>query len=176
MLYQYEGFVPFVSPSSYIAEGAKIIGDVHIGEEASVWFNAVLRGDNAPIRIGNRSNIQDGAIGHVDATMPLLVDNDVTIGHAAIVHACQIKQYSLIGMGAKILNQAVIREGALVAAGSVVMENMEIPAYTLCAGVPAKVIRELKDDDIKRMKLAAESYVVKANQYNQKLVQIKKME
>jgi carbonic anhydrase/acetyltransferase-like protein (isoleucine patch superfamily) len=100
----YMGKYPDVHPSVFVAEGAKIIGDVTVGEQASIWFNAVLRGDLAPIRIGARTNIQDGCIGHVNADIPLIVEEEVSVGHGAIIHGCRIGRGTLIGMGAIILN------------------------------------------------------------------------
>ncbi|UHA72979.1 gamma carbonic anhydrase family protein [Paenibacillus sp. 481] len=166
MLYvPYKGILPTVDGSAYVADGAKIVGDVTIGKEATIWFNAVLRGDLAPIRIGDRANIQDGVVGHVNTNQPLLVADDVSVGHGAIIHGCTIGHGTLIGMGAIVLNGAEIGEYALVGAGSVVTENKKIPAYTLSLGSPARVIRELTEADLQRMKRTTESYVVKGKEY-----------
>lgn len=165
MLIPYKGLVPHIHPTVYIGEGAKIIGDVTIGQEATVWFNAVLRGDLAPICIGNRTNIQDGVIGHVNSNQPLLVQDEVSVGHGAIIHGCRIGKGTLIGMGAIVLNGADIGEYALIGAGSIVTENKKIPAYTLSLGSPARVVRELTDDDLLRMKRTTDSYVVKGKEY-----------
>ncbi|WP_435925283.1 gamma carbonic anhydrase family protein [Paenibacillus sp. DYY-L-2] len=165
MLLDYQGKKPILDPTVFVAEGAKLIGDVRIGAESSVWFNAVLRGDLAEIVIGNRSNIQDGAIGHVNTGQPLIVKDDVTVGHGAIIHGCTIGQGTLIGMGAIVLNGAEIGEYALVGAGSLVTENTKLPSYTLSLGSPARVVRELTEKDLQRMKLTAESYVIKGKEY-----------
>jgi len=165
MLIAYQSFRPQLGHNVYIAEGAKIVGDVRIGDESTVWFNAVLRGDLAPIQIGKRCNIQDGVVGHVNTNQPLIVQDEVSVGHCAIIHGCTIGQGSLIGMGAIILNGAEIGEYALIGAGAVVTENSKIPAYTLSLGTPARVVRELNDADLERMKRTMESYVFKGYEY-----------
>ncbi|WP_424766237.1 gamma carbonic anhydrase family protein [Paenibacillus sp. sgz302251] len=157
--------MPVVHEDVYIAEGAKLVGDVSIASKSTVWFNAVLRGDLAPIVIGHSSNIQDGVIGHVNTSQPLLVEEEVSIGHGAIIHGCRIGKGTLIGMGAIVLNGADIGEYALIGAGSIVTENKKIPPYTLSIGSPAKVVRELTDDDLQRMKRTMESYVTKGIEY-----------
>ncbi|MEF2964335.1 gamma carbonic anhydrase family protein [Paenibacillus sp. M1] len=165
MLLGYQGKLPVLDPSVYIAEGAKVIGDVSVGAESSIWFNAVLRGDLSPIVIGSRTNLQDGVIGHVNTGQPLIVMDDVSVGHGAIIHGCTIGQGTLIGMGAIVLNGAEIGEYALVGAGSLVTENKKIPPYTLSLGSPARVVRELTEADLQRMKTTAESYVIKGKEY-----------
>jgi carbonic anhydrase/acetyltransferase-like protein (isoleucine patch superfamily) len=167
MIYSYQGKTPQIHTSAYVAEGVKMIGDVIIGEQCSIWFNTVLRGDLAPIRIGNRSNIQDGSIGHVNMNQPLIVDEDVSVGHGAIIHGCSIGKGTLVGMGAIVLNGAEIGEYALVGAGSLVTENKKIPPYTLVMGTPARVVRELTEQDLARMKRTTESYVQKTKEYRQ---------
>ncbi|MNJ51584.1 putative acetyltransferase [compost metagenome] len=165
MFMEYQGRRPIVDASVFAAEGAKLIGDVTVGKESSIWFNAVLRGDLAPIVIGERTNLQDGVIGHVNTGQPLIVDDDVSIGHGAIIHGCHIGKGTLIGMGAIILNGADIGEYALIGAGSLVTENTVIPPYTLSLGSPARVVRELTEDDLRRMKLTTDSYVAKGKEY-----------
>lgn len=167
MNFEYKGIWPSIHPSVFVAEGAKTIGDVSIGLDSTVWFNAVLRGDLAPIIIGGQCNIQDGVVGHVNAQQPLILADDVSVGHAAIIHGCTIGKGSLIGMGAIVLNGADIGEYALIGAGSVVTENKVIPPYTLSLGTPAKVIRELTEEDLIRMKRTMESYVQKGKEYRQ---------
>ena len=164
-LYTYKGKLPTVHSSVFVADGARIIGDVTIGEESSVWFNAVLRGDLAPIHIGRAVNIQDGVIGHVNADQPLLVEDRVTVGHGVIIHGCTLRRGVLIGMGAIVLNGAEVGEFALIGAGSVVTENHKIPPYTLAFGTPAKPIRELNEQDLLRMKQTADSYVLKGREF-----------
>jgi carbonic anhydrase/acetyltransferase-like protein (isoleucine patch superfamily) len=138
-----------VHPTAYVDASAQVIGDVEIGAESSVWMNAVVRGDVNTIRIGDRSNIQDGTIVHVmhDAH-PTKIGDDVTIGHAAVVHGCTIGNRVLIGMSATILNGAVIGEDSIVAAGSLVTEGAVIPPRSLVMGSPAKVRRSLSDEDV----------------------------
>ncbi|WP_458460559.1 gamma carbonic anhydrase family protein [Paenibacillus sp.] len=165
MLIPYKGLQPQLHPSVYTAEGAKLIGDLRMGEESSVWFNAVLRADLAPIIIGKRCNIQDNAVGHVNTDQPLILGDDVSVGHAAIIHGCRIGTGSLIGMGAILLNGADVGEYTLIGAGSVVTENSKIPPYTLALGSPAKVIRELTDADLERMSRTSLGYVTKGKEY-----------
>lgn len=165
MLIRYQGKLPVVEANVFVADGAKLIGDVTVGSWASIWYNAVLRGDLAEIVIGDRTNIQDGVVGHVNTSQPLIVGNDVSIGHSAIIHGCRIGHGTLIGMGAIVLNGADIGEYALIGAGSVVTENKKIPPYTLSLGSPARVVRELTEEDLQRMKLTAESYVAKGKEY-----------
>lgn len=165
MLHSFNGKFPQVHPTVYLAPGVQIIGDVVIEEGASIWFNAVLRGDLAPIRIGRRSNIQDGCIGHVNVNQPLIIDEDVSVGHGAIIHGCHVGKGTLIGMGAIVLNGASIGEYALLGAGSLVTENKTISPYTLSLGSPAKTIRELTETDLNRMKRTTDSYVMKGEEY-----------
>lgn len=164
MLYEYKGKKPLVDPTAFIAEGAKVVGDVVIGKESSIWYNAVLRGDLAPITIGSRVNIQDGCIGHVNTDQPLTVEDDVSVGHGAIIHGCRIGRGTLIGMGAIVLNGAEIGEYALIGAGALVTENKIIPPRTLVLGTPARVVRELTEKDLERMRRTMESYVEKGQE------------
>ncbi|KOY16259.1 gamma carbonic anhydrase family protein [Paenibacillus xylanivorans] len=165
MIIPYKGMQPKLHPSVYMAEGAKLIGDLTIGEESTIWFNAVLRADLAPIVIGRRCNIQDNVVGHVNMDQPLILEDDVSVGHSAIIHGCRIGTGSLIGMGAILLNGAEIGEYTLIGAGSVVTENTKIPPYTLALGTPAKVIRELTDADLERMSRTTLGYVAKGKEY-----------
>lgn len=165
MLLPYKGILPSLQADCYVGEGAKIIGDVSIGASSTVWFNAVLRGDLAPIIIGERCNLQDNAVGHVNTDQPLLIEDEVSVGHGAIVHGCRLGRGTLIGMGAIVLNGADVGEYALVGAGSIVTENKRIPSYTLSLGSPAKVVRELTEDDLLRMRRTMESYVTKGIEY-----------
>lgn len=167
MLYPYKGIRPTVAADVFIAQGVHIIGDVEIGQGSSVWYNTVLRGDLAPIRIGSRSNIQDACVGHVNIDQPLIIGDGVSIGHGAIIHGCSIGNGTLIGMGAIVLNGAQIGEYALVGAGSLVTENTIIPPYSLAMGTPARVVRKLGDADLERMKRTTDSYVMKAREYTE---------
>jgi len=162
----YDGRVPQLGKDVYVAEGVRLIGDLKVGEQASIWFNTVLRADLAPIRIGARTNIQDGCVGHVNTNEPLLVEEEVSVGHGAIIHGCTIGKGTLIGMGAIVLNGADIGEYALVGAGSLVTENGKIPPYTLALGTPAKAVRELNEEDLLRMRRTMESYVQKGREYS----------
>jgi carbonic anhydrase/acetyltransferase-like protein (isoleucine patch superfamily) len=138
---------PVLDESAFVAPGARVIGAVHLGEQASVWYNAVLRADSAAITVGPRSNVQDNVSVHVDRGSPVLIGADVSIGHNAVVHGCTIGDGSLIGMGSVILNGATIGAGCLVAGGAVVLEGADIPDGSLVAGVPAKVRRPLTDEE-----------------------------
>ncbi len=164
MLIEYEGITPKVHDSVFVAPGAMLIGDVTIGEESSVWFNCVLRGDLEPIRIGCRTNVQDGAVIHMDKEMPCLIGDDVTIGHGAILHSCIISNDALIGMGAILLSGSVIGERAIVAAGALVREGQEIPPDALAMGVPAKVVREVTAAELERVRIGKDDYVSRARQ------------
>jgi carbonic anhydrase/acetyltransferase-like protein (isoleucine patch superfamily) len=138
---------PRLHPSSFVAAGARLVGDVTLGENASVWYNAVLRGDGAPIVVGAGSNLQDNVSVHVDAGHPVRIGDNVSVGHNAVVHGCSIGDGTLIGMGSVILSGAEIGEGCLVAGGAVVLEGAVIPSGSLVAGVPAKVRRELTAEE-----------------------------
>jgi len=154
-----------IAPSAYITEGAVVLGDVTIGEQSSVWFQAVLRGDVAPIRIGCRTNIQDGCVLHADEGFPCTLGDDVTVGHRAIVHGCTVEDRVLIGMGAIVMNGAVIGHDSIVAVGAVVPEGMHIPPNSLAIGLPAKVRRTLEPKDHARIAHAAAHYVRNAERY-----------
>ena len=160
MFISYQGIYPQVHSSVFVADGVKIIGDVHIGEESSIWFNAVLRGDLARIQIGSRCNLQDNTVAHVNTNQPLIIEDDVSVGHSAIVHGCTIRRGALIGMGAIILNGAEVGEYTLVGAGSVVTENTVIPPYCLALGTPAKVVRSLTEEDLQRLHRTTDHYEI----------------
>ena len=164
MLIEYEGITPNIDPSVFVAPGAMIIGDVTIGEESSIWFNSVLRGDLEPIRIGCRTNVQDGAVIHMDKEIPCLIGDDVTIGHGAILHSCTIGNEALIGMGAILLTGSVIGERAIVAAGTLVREGQDIPPGTIAMGVPAKVRREATEAEFERVRRGKDDYVLRGKQ------------
>lgn len=155
----FEGKTPVIDPSAFVADGVVLIGDVRVGEEGSIWFNAVLRADNEPIVIGAHSNIQDGAVCHADPGFPCTVGEWSTVGHGAILHGCEIGRGVTIGMGATVLNGARVGDGALVAANALVLEGFEVPPCSLVAGVPAKVRRELTGEEAARGRKSAEGYV-----------------
>ncbi len=160
MVITYEGIEPEIHNSVYVAHGAMIIGDVRIGAESSVWFNCVLRGDLEPILIGCRTNIQDGTVIHTDKEIPCLIGDDVTVGHGSILHSCAIENEALIGMGAILLTGCSIGERALIAAGTLVREGQEIPAGTVAMGVPAKVRREVSEEELERVRQGKDDYVL----------------
>jgi carbonic anhydrase/acetyltransferase-like protein (isoleucine patch superfamily) len=160
MLRPYRGRLPVVDPSAYIDPSAQIVGDVEVGAESSVWLNVVMRGDVNSIRVGRRTNVQDGTVVHVMHDVhPTLIGNDVTIGHGAIVHGCTIQDRVLIGMGAILLNGATIGADSIVAAGSLVPEGAVLPPRSLAMGSPAKVRRELSDDEVASIREYADNYV-----------------
>lgn len=166
MLKSFKGATPRVDPSALILEPCVVAGDVVIGPDSSVWFHAVIRGDVGAVRIGARSNVQDGCVLHESTgRTPLVIEDDVTIGHGAILHGCHLKSRCLIGMGATVLDQAVVGEDAMVGAGALVPEGMEIPAGHLAVGVPAKVRRPLSPEEIAGLKASAEHYVEYARIY-----------
>ncbi len=155
---------PHLARSVFLAEGCKVIGDVHIDEQSSVWFNSVIRGDLAKISIGKCSNIQDLVVIHVNHNQPVIIEDYVTVGHSAILHGCTIGRGSLVGMGAIILDGAIINEETTIAAGTLVPGNKTYPPRVMLMGVPARVVRELTDAEISSMRGAAEQYVGKAKQ------------
>jgi carbonic anhydrase/acetyltransferase-like protein (isoleucine patch superfamily) len=166
MLRPYRGRLPVVHPSAFVDQSAQVIGDVVIGGESSVWMNVVMRGDVNTIRVGDRSNVQDGTIVHVmHGTHPTHIGDDVTIGHGAIVHGCTIGSRVLIGMGAIVLNGATIGDECIVAAGSLVTEGAQIPPRSLVMGSPAKVRRTLGDADVVSILEYSANYVRYKNDY-----------
>lgn len=155
---------PSLSADIFIAPGAQIIGDVSIGKESSVWYNAVLRGDADSIRIGAGTNIQDGCLLHEDTGSPLLIGDHVTIGHGAILHGCTVESHSLIGMGAILLNGCRVRKECIIGAGSLLTQGMEIPEGYLALGSPAKPIRPLTEEEKRSIRENGEEYIRLAKQ------------
>lgn len=153
------GKTPVVPDEAFVAAGARIVGDVSLAPSASVWYNAVLRGDSASITVGERSNVQDNVSVHVDGAYPTVIGDDVSIGHNAVVHGCVIGDGSLIGMGAVVLSGAKIGSGCLVAGGALILGGTEIPDGSLVAGVPAKVRRQLSDEERAGLIQNAEIYL-----------------
>ncbi len=151
--------MPEIHPSVYIAPGAHIFGDVVIGEDCGIWYNAVIRGDSDSIRIGRRTNVQDLSVLHVDPGNPLSIGDNVTIGHGAIVHGCKVGNNVLIGMGAIIMNGAVVGDNCIIGAGALVTERMEIPPNSLVYGSPAKIKGELSEQQQAYILGNAEVYV-----------------
>ncbi|MDP4086769.1 MAG: gamma carbonic anhydrase family protein [Bacillota bacterium] len=165
MIYPYKGTFPRISNTAFIADFATITGDVEIGEHSSVWFNTVIRGDVAPTIIGDKVNIQDNSVLHQSPNNPLILEDEVTVGHQVILHSCIIRKKALIGMGSIILDQAEIGEGAFIGAGSLVPQGKKIPPNTLAFGRPAKIIRELTEHDIEDMERISREYAEKAAYY-----------
>jgi carbonic anhydrase/acetyltransferase-like protein (isoleucine patch superfamily) len=166
MLHSLQGKRPTLHETAYVAPGAHLIGDVTLGEKASVWFNAVLRGDSNSIRIGAGSNVQDNTTIHVDpGPYDVVVGENVVIGHNCIIHGCHIGDGSLIGMGAIILNGARIGANTLVAAGALVPEHKEFPPGVVLMGAPAKVVREVTAKDLEMMRSGAQNYQRRAEIY-----------
>lgn len=160
-LYALDGTLPDLPPGGrfWVAPSADLIGRVRLADEASVWFGAVLRGDNEWIEVGARSNIQDGAVLHTDMGCPLVIGEDCTIGHRAVLHGCILGAGTLIGMGATVLNRARIGAGCLVGAGALVTEGKDFPDHSLIVGAPAKVVRTLDAEAVAGLRRSAEGYV-----------------
>lgn len=158
MIWALDDVTPQIADTAWVAPDAQVIGRVVMEDQASVWFGAVLRGDNAEIRVGRGSNVQDLCCLHTDPDFPLTIGADCTIGHRAILHGCTIGDGALIGMGATILNGAVIGEGALIGAGALVTEGKHIPAGALVMGAPAKVVRMLDDAAMDDLRASAARY------------------
>lgn len=163
----FQGDEPSVDPSAYVAPTAALIGRVSVGAGASVWFGAVMRGDTDDLVLGERSNLQDNAVVHADPGSPAIIGAGVSIGHGAVVHGCRVEDGCLIGMNATVLNRAVIGAQSLVAAGAVVLEDTVVPPRSLVAGVPAKVRRELTDEELRGIAENAAGYLDKVTQHRQ---------
>lgn len=158
-LYRLGDKAPAVDATAFVAPDATLVGDVQLGPRASVWFQAVARGDNEPIRIGASANVQEGAVLHADPGYPLTIGERVTVGHQAMLHGCTIGEGSLIGIQAVVLNGAKIGRHCLVGAGAIVTERKEFPDRSLILGAPAKVVRQLSDEDVANLERAAQVYV-----------------
>jgi carbonic anhydrase/acetyltransferase-like protein (isoleucine patch superfamily) len=171
-IYTFDGRRPHIGPDAYVAETATVLGRVTLGARASVWFGATVRGDNDDITIGAGSNVQDGAVLHVDPGYPMRVGERVSIGHQAMLHGCTIGDGTLIGIQAIVLNGAVIGPDCLVGAGALVTEGKQFPARSLIFGSPAKVMRELTDQDLLMLKGAAASYIERSARYSASLQRI----
>lgn len=164
-LIPFDGRIPQIDDTAWLAPTATVIGKVRVAADASVWFGAVMRGDIDEIVLGARSNLQDNAVIHTEAGSPTLIGEDVSIGHGAVVHGCVVEDGCLIGMNATVLNGAVIGTQSLVAAGAVVLEGTIVPPRSLVAGVPAKVRRELSDEEVAGLHGNSARYVPRAKQY-----------
>jgi carbonic anhydrase/acetyltransferase-like protein (isoleucine patch superfamily) len=160
MIRPFQGVFPQIHPTAFVEESAQVIGDVHLGAEASIWFNAVVRGDVNFIRIGNRSNIQDNSVIHVrGGTHPTVVEDEVTVGHSVTLHGCYVEKGSLIGIGSIVLDDVRVGAGSIVAAGAVVSPGTVIPAHSLVMGIPAKIKRELTQTEVEELAVFWQNYV-----------------
>ena len=155
-----------IDKSVFIADGAKVIGNIEIGKDSSVWFNAVIRADLDEVKIGDNSNVQDNAVIHTSDGFGVSIGDNVTIGHGAIIHGCTIKDNVMIGMGAIVLNGAVIEENCIIGAGALVPQGKVIPAGSLAFGNPVKIVRQLTDKEIASIKDNANAYVSEAKEYS----------
>jgi carbonic anhydrase/acetyltransferase-like protein (isoleucine patch superfamily) len=161
---------PRIAPDVFIAPGSTIVGDVEIGDGSSIWFNCALRGDEAPIRIGAGSNLQDGTVVHVHGRKQgTYIGDRVTVGHMVLLHACTLEDGAYIGMGAQVMDEAVVEGGAMLAAGALLTQNKRIPEGELWAGRPARLMRKLDPEERERLAGTAEHYRERARQYLEKL-------
>ncbi len=165
MILKFRSLYPDISDSAFVADNATVIGDVVMGEESSVWFGAVIRGDANPIRIGKRTNVQDNVVIHISDTSRADIGDDVTIGHCAVVHGCKIASNVLIGMNSTVLDGAEIGENCIIGANALVPPGKKIPTGSMVMGVPAKVIRQLTEDEIAGIKENAAVYVKLLHEY-----------
>ena len=170
MIYQLANKKPNFHGDYFVAPNATLIGDVVLHNNASVWFNAVIRADNDTITVGENSNIQDGSILHVDSGFPLSIGKNVTIGHKVMLHGCTIDEGSLVGMNAVVLNGAKIGKGCLIGANALVPENMEIPDGSLALGSPAKIVKQLSEQQQQMIAKGASHYVDNGKLYNEQLI------
>ena len=172
MIYQLDDMVPQVPASAWVADSAQVMGKVRLGDDASVWFGSVVRGDTDDIEIGRGSNIQDGSVLHADYGFPLRVGEDVTVGHMVMLHGCTVGDGSLIGIGAVILNGARIGKQCLVGARSLVTEGKEFPDGSMIMGSPARVVRALTAEEIEKIRWSARHYQENACRYRQGLARL----
>jgi carbonic anhydrase/acetyltransferase-like protein (isoleucine patch superfamily) len=168
-LYRLANLSPQLGPGAWAAPSADLIGDVRLGARASVWFGAVLRGDNTRLILGDETNFQDGAIGHSDADFPLTIGARVTVGHQAILHGCTVADDCLIGMGARILNGAVIEPECIVGAGALITEGKNFERGSLIVGAPARAVRQVTDEERQLLRASAAHYAEKARRYASEL-------
>ncbi|MBI2180689.1 MAG: gamma carbonic anhydrase family protein [Deltaproteobacteria bacterium] len=171
-IYQLGNDAPIIPSSAYVAKEAVVIGRVTLGERVSVWPGAVIRGDNEPIRIGEGSNVQDNAVLHTDPGFPLTIGANVTVGHQAMLHGCTVGDGALIGIQALVMNGVVIGKECLVAAGALIPERKVYGERKLIVGAPAKVVRDLSDEDVAKMRAGAAGYVRRQERYKAKLKRI----
>lgn len=171
-IYRFGDRIPSVHDSVFVAPNASVIGSVILSENVSVWFGATIRGDNDVITLGKNSNVQEGAVLHTDPGLKLTVGENVTIGHQAMLHGCTIGDGSLIGIQAVVLNGAVVGKGCLVGAGAIITERKTFPDRSLILGSPARVVRQLTDEDVEKLMKAAQSYAERRAQFLASLKEI----
>ncbi len=171
-IYQIDQKTPQIAASAWVAPNATVIGDARLGDNVSIWWNAVLRGDNDPIHIGANSNIQDGSVLHTDEGVPMHIGANVTVGHMVMLHGCTVGDNSLIGIGSVILNRAVIGKHSIVGANTLIPEGKVFPDGVLIVGSPGKVVRELSEEEKVRLQKSADHYVDNARRYASRLVEL----
>jgi carbonic anhydrase/acetyltransferase-like protein (isoleucine patch superfamily) len=164
-LFQLDPALVQIAPGAFVARGAVLIGDVHVGADASIWFGAILRGDTERVRVGAQTNIQDGSVVHADPGFPCLIGREVTVGHRCVVHGARVGDRCLIGMSATVMNGATLGEECIVGAGALVPEGREVPPRSLVVGVPAKVARALTDAEVAGLRASAARYVAAGRAY-----------
>ncbi len=172
MIHKIKNKIPQIHESAFVAWNAEIAGDVEIEENVSIWFSATIRADIAPIKIGKNSNLQDNAVIHLDTDIPCIVEDNVTIGHGAILHSCTVKEGSTIGMGAIVLNNAVIGKNCVVGAGALVTQGKVFPDNSLIVGSPAKAIKTLSNEDLEPAHKNTANYVLKGQTAKEDYVEI----
>lgn len=170
MIYTLGTFTPILQGNNYVAHNATVVGNVVLGKNASVWWNVVIRGDNDRITLGENVNIQDGSVLHTDKGVPLLLEKDVSVGHMVMLHGCTVKEGSLIGIKAVVLNHAVIGRECLIGANSLVPEGKVIPDRSLVVGSPGRVVRQLGDDEVQMIRGISRHYVENAERYLRDLI------
>lgn len=171
-IYALNNRAPRFGVGSWIADNATVVGAVDAGSNVSVWYSAVIRGDNDPITIGDNTNVQDGAVLHTDDGIPMTIGSNVSIGHMVMLHGCTIGDGSLIGINAVVLNRAVVGKHCIIGANTLIPEGRVIPDRSLVVGSPGRIIRELRDDEIAALKANAESYIAHAREYEEGLVRL----
>jgi carbonic anhydrase/acetyltransferase-like protein (isoleucine patch superfamily) len=167
MMIPYNGVSPTVHASVFVAPGAYIIGNVQIGKESTVWFNAVLRGDDGPIMVGERCSIQDNSTIHLYEGFPVIIEDDVTVGHNVILHGCKIGKRSIIGMGSTLLDNVEVGEECIIGANTLLAGGIKIPPRSLVLGSPGKVVRELSEKDLQMLQMSSEHYVQKGKEFRE---------
>ncbi|MFJ8263809.1 gamma carbonic anhydrase family protein [Rummeliibacillus sp. NPDC094406] len=169
MIINYLSKKPDIHDSVFLAPGAYIIGDVSIGEQSTIWFNAVLRGDEDSITIGNKCSIQDNATIHLYEGAPVVVEDEVTVGHQVVLHGCKVGKRSIVGMGSVILDHVEIGEECIIGANTLITQGTKIPPRSLVVGSPGKVVRELNEKDFELIQLSIDTYVQKGIEFKKEL-------